>query len=137
MAVEFFPAYPDPMPRFQYLGGEYGKGLLEFALAQPQQTFDGRYLYRTIFDKAAILFYSMTKDHAFLDGNKRMALATTAIFLVLNDYFFSVPTDEGIRFCVFVASSDRSDQLYIVREITSWLRRNSQKHQLDLNLSMN
>jgi len=89
--------------------------------------FDGRYLYRTIFDKAA--FYSITKNHALLDGNKRIALATTAVFLLLNDYFFSVETDEGIEFCLSVANSDTTDQKYIVREISSWLRRNSTKVQ--------
>jgi len=77
---------PRPDAKIQYLGGEYGKGLLASALAQPRQTFNGRYLYRTIFDKAAILLSSMIKDHPFVDGNKRMALTTVSVFLTLNRY---------------------------------------------------
>ena len=92
-----YPDYPDPMPAFQYLGGAHGKGLLESALAQSRQTFAGRYLYRTIFDKAAALFRSMIKNHPFVDGNKRMALTTLAVFLTLNQYIFCAPRDEAVE----------------------------------------
>jgi len=84
------------MPAFQYLGGDYGKGLLESALFQPAQTFDGRFLYRTIFDKAAVLLCSVIKNHSLVDGNKRTALTTMGVFLALNGYFFEAPTDEAV-----------------------------------------
>lgn len=79
-----------PMPAFSYLGGDYGKGLLLGALAEPQQTFDGQYLHRTIFDKGAALVCSMIKDHAFVDGNKRMGLAVLGLFFVFNGTSFSL-----------------------------------------------
>jgi len=53
------------MPAFQYLGGDYGKGLLASALAQPSQTFGGRFLYRTIFDKAAVYY-----QESFIGGRQ-------------------------------------------------------------------
>jgi len=55
LASEFYPDYPDPMPDFIYLDGDRGKGMLESALARPRQTFGGKFLYKTVFDKAAVL----------------------------------------------------------------------------------
>ena len=48
--ADFFRDYPDPVPDYQYLDGERGRGKLESALAEPRQTFGGQYLHRTIYD---------------------------------------------------------------------------------------
>ena len=79
-----FQHYDPGSPNFQYLGAQ-GIGALESALAQPQQTFDGRYLYRSIFEKAAALIWSITKNHPFVDGNKRVTLVTGFSFLAVNN----------------------------------------------------
>jgi len=84
------------MPTFQYLGGDYGKGLLEGALAEPQQTYEGRYLNRTIHQKAAVLFRSLVKNHPLIDGNKRLALSSLAVFMSMNDYLFFAPRDDAV-----------------------------------------
>ena len=114
-----YPDYPDPMPDFQYLGGDHGKGLLESALAQPAQTFYGRFLYRTIFDKAAVLMCSMIRNHPFQDGNKRMGLTTTMVFLILNRYLFYAPTEEAVEQCVDIAVGGPGTE---PSEIARWLR---------------
>lgn len=49
-------------------------GLIESAVNAPFQTFGGQDLYPTIFDKAAQLAYGLTKNHGFVDGNKRAAI---------------------------------------------------------------
>ena len=56
-------------------------GLIESAINAPFQTWDGQDLHPTIFDKAAQLFYKLTQNHGFVDGNKRVALHTAAVFL--------------------------------------------------------
>jgi len=48
------------------------------------QTFDGRYLYPTVEEKAAHLLYFVTKNHSFIDGNKRIAAALFIYFLQKN-----------------------------------------------------
>lgn len=111
------------MPEFQYLGGNHGINLLESALAQPQQIFNGKYLYRTIFNKAAALFFSLVKNHCLVDGSKILALTSLAVFLTVNDYVFYVERNESVRFTVELASgSDRS-----VKEVSSWVRKHSIK----------
>jgi death on curing protein len=109
------------MPAYQYLGGEYGKGLLESALFQPQQTWNGCFQYRTVYDKAAILLYAMIKNHPFIDGNKRMALTTTTVFLTLNLCMFCASTDESVDCCLTVARSEITDW----RVISKWIRSRS------------
>ncbi|MDO8750955.1 MAG: type II toxin-antitoxin system death-on-curing family toxin [Dehalococcoidia bacterium] len=122
LAAEFYPDYPDPMPAFQFLGGDHGRGLLESALAGPQQQFAGRYLHRTIYDKAAALFRSLIKNHPLLDGNKRLALTSVFVFLTINGIVLYVPRDEAVRFALRVAAGDPDVPL---KEISSWLRRYS------------
>lgn len=120
LASELYPDYPDPMPAFQYLGGEHGRSLLESALAEPQQTYGGRYLHRTIFEKAAALFRSLIKNHPLQDGNKRLALTATAQFLTLNGYAFFVPQKEAVEFALAVASDSASSE---IKQLAAWLRR--------------
>ncbi|MBI4201014.1 MAG: type II toxin-antitoxin system death-on-curing family toxin [Chloroflexi bacterium] len=110
------------MPAFQFLGGDYGRGLLESALAQPQQQFAGRYLYRTIYDKAAALFRSIILNHPLLDGNKRTALASVTVFLLLNGAVFNAPRGEAVDFALRVAKGGSSVSWM---EVSRWLRRNS------------
>jgi death on curing protein len=47
------------------------EGLLDSALAQPEATFGGADLHATVAAKAGALGYSLLKNHAFVDGNKR------------------------------------------------------------------
>lgn len=65
-------------------GGEHGVrdvGLLASAVARPQATFDGADLYPDLSEKAAALMDSLTRNHPFVDGNKRTAIAAAALFL--------------------------------------------------------
>ena len=70
-AAEFFRGYPDLLPDYQYLDGARGRGELESALAEPRQTFGGQYMHRTIYDKAAALWRSVTLNHPFIDAEER------------------------------------------------------------------
>ncbi|MCH8745581.1 MAG: type II toxin-antitoxin system death-on-curing family toxin, partial [Chloroflexi bacterium] len=86
-------------------------------MKQPSQTFDGRYLYRTLFDKAAILLFSMIKDHPFVDGNKRAALTTVATFLTLNGYVFHASTDEVCCWSTILSVANRSGKMSVYGRI--------------------
>ena len=47
------------------------EGLLQSAIQRPFQTFGGKYLYATVYEKAAALGESLIENHPFVDGNKR------------------------------------------------------------------
>lgn len=66
--------------------------LLESALGSPQQKFGGKLLYPTIIEQGAILFYSLIKNHPFLNGNKRIAIMALLVFLALNKKWLSIPS---------------------------------------------
>lgn len=119
---EHFRDYPDPAPVYQYRGGEHGRGLLESALAAPQQTFGGIYLHRTVLDKAAALWRSITMDHPFVDGNKRMGLLCCQVFLTMNRYIFIATEEEAVEFSVAIATGQPGTD---VPQIARWLRLNT------------
>jgi death-on-curing protein len=82
-------------------GGAHGVldlGLLLSAIARPRSTFDGQELYPDLFSKAAALLESLIGNHAFLDGNKRTAIAAAGLFLKLNDFQLTADDSEVFDF---------------------------------------
>lgn len=80
-------------------------GLLESALARPQASVFGQDAYPHLWQKAAALMESIARNHAMIDGNKRLAWYATWVFLQMNghplDRNFDV--DEAERFVLAVA----------------------------------
>ena len=70
--------------RYGGIDGLRDQGLLESAIAQPQQTFDGVELYPSLAEKAARYAYGIIKNHPFADGNKRTGAAMLAVLLRAN-----------------------------------------------------
>lgn len=50
----------------------------------PRATFDGELLHATLWEAAASYLFHLARNHPFLDGNKRVALAAALVFLGLN-----------------------------------------------------
>lgn len=83
--------------RIRRYGGSTGLrdlGLLKSALAMPQATFDGNYLHETSFEMAAAYLFHIARNHPFLDGNERTALACALLFLRLNGSRIVAAEDE-------------------------------------------
>ena len=59
-------------------------GLLGSAVARPQTTVFGEDAYPDLWTKAAALLHSIVKNHALVDGNKRLGWLATAVFLEIN-----------------------------------------------------
>ena len=81
-------------------------GLLNAAALRPQTTLMGQDAYPSIAAKAAALLESLTKNHALIDGNKRLAWAACSVFLSLNALNESVSNDDVYELVIAVASSD-------------------------------
>jgi len=59
-------------------------GLLESALARPQASAFGVDAYASLHEQAAALLESLARNHALVDGNKRLAWVATRLFLIVN-----------------------------------------------------
>ena len=79
-------------------------GLLESALARPQATVFGLDAYESLEEKAGALLHSLARNHALVDGNKRLALAATIGFLGVNGYRLTLTNDEAYTLVIEVAS---------------------------------
>jgi len=74
--------------RIRHYGGLFGVrdlGLLQSAIGTVEATFDGAFLHGTVFEMAAAYLFHIARNHPFVDGNKRTALACALAFLSLND----------------------------------------------------
>ena len=68
--------------------------LLESALESPFQSYGGEELYPSIQAKAARLCYGLVKNHAMIDGNKRIGAHAMLTFLSINGYELSYTQKE-------------------------------------------
>ena len=93
------------------------EGLLDSALNAPFQTFAGMELYPTIIEKASRLGYSLIKNHAFVDGNKRIGAHTMLVFLTLNGIEIEYEDNDFIHLVLGVASGEISDV-----QLLEWLK---------------
>jgi death on curing protein len=77
------------------LSGIRDKALLDSALSRPQNLFSYENSV-SIFDLAASYSYGLARNHPFIDGNKRVALTTAAIFLEINHYSLNATEAETV-----------------------------------------
>lgn len=96
--------------------------LLDSAINRPIQSVFGSDDYPTIFEKAAALFESIAKNHAFHNANKRTALASLIVFLKVNHYRWTMGLDEEQDFTVDVVNHK-----YIFGEIVSTIETYTEK----------
>ena len=68
-------------------------GLLGAAAARPQTVVFGHDPYPTLAEKAAALMHSLARNHCLVDGNKRLALAATAVFCEINGCLVTMSND--------------------------------------------
>jgi len=84
-------------------------GLLESALARPQTTVFGEEAYVGLNQKAAALCHSIARNHALVDGNKRLALAALMAFLGLNGRRLTLSEDAAYDLVYGIASGALDD----------------------------
>ena len=99
--------------RFGGTSGIRDTGLLESALFRPQTGY-----YDDIAELAAALFESLVLNHAFVDGNKRVAFFVTDTFLRLNGWKLSVEAAPAHKF--IVGMLERGDCSY--DKLLPWIR---------------
>lgn len=93
----------------EQFGGASGvrdRGLLEAAIAMPQASFGGSELHPDIESKAAAYLFHISQAHAFVDGNKRTAMAAALTFILVNGLDYDATDDELIELGLGVAAGN-------------------------------
>lgn len=100
-------------------GGAHGlrdAGALESALYRPRSGY-----YDDVIAEAAALWESLTVNHPFIDGNKRIGFAVTDTFLRLNGYRITAKPDRIWKFIDGLLSKGKFE----FAELDKWLRKNT------------
>lgn len=95
-------------------------GLLESALGRPRATVFGSDAYPSLHLKAAALLHSLARNHALVDGNKRLAWAATAVFLGINGHRIVTGQDDVVDLVLAVAAGTLDDLEKIAAQLVAW-----------------
>lgn len=98
-------------------------GLLESALARPRASVFGRDAYPDPHLKAAALLQSLARNHALVDGNKRLAWTACRTFLAINGQWISAPEDARFDFVIGVATGALADLDKVAEQLRTWSHR--------------
>ena len=105
-------------------GGATGirdEGLLESALARPKNVFAyGR--SATVFELAANSGFGLVKNHAFVDGNKRIGFTVAILFLEVNGYTFTATEADATVRTLALAAGEMGEGEY-----AAWLKAHSRR----------
>jgi len=103
-------------------GGVRDHGLLESAATMPAAAFGGAFLHNDLPSMAAAYLFHICRAHAFLDGNKRTALAASEVFLQVNGFRLAASDDEVVELVLGVAAGKVSKD-----ETTAFYRKHSRR----------
>lgn len=109
---------------FGGLQGIRDEGILRSAIERPRMSAFGADLYPTLSAKAAALAFSLTKNHAFIDGNKRIGQAAMEQFLLINGYEIAAEIDEQEKVFLSVADGSMTQE-----ELVLWIIEHTQPFQ--------
>lgn len=113
--IEVLAIHTDQIERYGGTAGVRDPGLLEAALYRPQTGY-----YADLIEEAAALWESLSQNHPFIDGNKRVAFAVTYTFLTING---GRMTAEADAIHTFIAGLYETGTFEFDR-LAAWLRDN-------------
>lgn len=105
--------------QLQRFGGRYGvrdENAIESALARPRQQW-AYAEHNDLASLAAAYGYGLTRNHGYVDGNKRIGFVAMAVFLDLNGWTLHAPEPDVVRVMSAVAAGAMSEP-----ELAAWLR---------------
>lgn len=118
--MTYYPSLEDAIAVHSRVIAKFGgspalrdQGALESALARPQSGY-----YNDLVEEAAALWESLSQNHPFIDGNKRMAIVVTSAFLRVNGYRLQFDDLQAYEFLIGLYESGR----FRFSELVSWIR---------------
>ena len=106
------------LERFGGAPGIRDAGLIEAALARPQSGY-----YNDLVEEAAALWESLTMNRGFFDGNKRVGLAATYVFLRINGLELKVSSRAALSFVIGSLEAKTFEK----NRLDAWLRRHTRQ----------
>ena len=100
--------------------GVRDENLLASAVNTPFQTFMGNDLYPSLYDKAARLCYGIANNHPFTDGNKRTALHSMYVYLIINGFDIIASQQDVENMIIDIAAGNMTNT-----ELVQWLQENT------------
>jgi death-on-curing protein len=128
MALRFIPfdvalaIHADLLRRYGGKQGLRDSKLLDSALAQAKMTMGGKFVHRTVFEKAAAYGYHVCGNHPFVDGNKRVAFVLMDMFLLNNGWEITAGEEEAFLTMMALASGQLTKA-----QLAAWLKEHSSK----------
>ncbi len=123
MGATWYPDMQDVLAlhqrQLEHFGGAPGirdAGLIEAALARPQSGY-----YKDLVEEAAALWESLTMNHGFIDGNKRVGLAATYVFLRINGLELKASSKATLSFVIGSLEAKTFEK----NRLDAWLRRHT------------
>jgi death on curing protein len=98
-------------------------GLLASALARPRASVFGQDAYPDLHLKAAALLHSLARNHALVDGNKRLAWTACRTLLAINDHWITASEDDRFNFAIEVATGAMPELDEIAEQLSAWAYR--------------
>lgn len=105
---------------FVLSSGIRDESLLISAVNSPFQTFMGSDLYPSIYDKSAQLCYGIANNHPFTDGNKRTALHSMYVYLIINGFDIIASQQDVENMIIDIAAGNMTNT-----ELVQWLQENT------------
>lgn len=94
-------------------------GLLDSAVHRPRVSVFGRDAYPDVDMKAAVMLESVVRNHALVDGNKRLGWLAVVVFYGLNDITLEAPDDDAYDLVIAIASGTATGDMAASR-LASW-----------------
>ncbi len=110
--------HAESLASFGGADGMRDEGLLDSALARPENL----YAYQpdcTLADLAAAYAFGLTKNHALVDGNKRIGFLSIGVFLAINGHSLTASPLDAIRMMLAVAAGDLGEG-----DLSQWIAHN-------------
>lgn len=137
---KFRATYENALAAIQQLKDKFGGSMLfanekddsfKSSIGQIYQTFDGKDLYPSVEEKAAVLLYLVTKNHSFSDGNKRIAATLFLWFLANNGILYNpdrskrIADNTLVALTLMIAESRTEEKDVMVKVVVNLINKNN------------
>jgi len=126
LAVKFMQ-YDQPIAKFERIQHEVDMGKLEGAIRAPFQTSGGKYLIKNFYMRASALLYYLSKAHALINGNKRLAITSLMVFMAKNDKWIEMPNEKLIGLSVMIASFEGKYKDIIIEALSKVIKEHTEQ----------